>query len=100
MTMKELKALYKLPNNNEIELISEMHVQCYDWGPFDTPIEDLLQQYVESSEDNKSIVLQLIRQQCESYADLIGIDETLQSLISFDDLTNEIQTALLQVIQQ
>ena len=92
-------ALYTL-NNNEIELISEMHTQLFDWGPFDTPIEDLLQRYTKSSKVDKSDILQQIHQQCEFYADVLGIDETIQNLISFNDLTNDIYITLLQAIQQ
>lgn len=45
--MKQI--FYQLPNQVSIELVSEMHLQCYDFGPFDTPIEELLEDYSQAS---------------------------------------------------
>lgn len=96
--MKQI--FYQPPNQVSIELVSEMHLQCYDFGPFDTPIEELLEDYSQASGEQQCRIAQSIRQQCEFYADTVGYNEDIASLISFDNLTNDIERMLLQAIQQ
>lgn len=96
--MKQI--FYQLPNQVSIELTSEMHIQCYDFGPFDTPIEELLRKYAQETKEEQCAISQMIHQQCEFYADTVGYNEDIASLISFDNLTNDIEQTLLQAIQQ
>lgn len=95
-----LSVYYQFPNQVKIELVSEMHIQCYDYGPFDTPIEKLLQDFSQASGKQKHTIRQMICDQCEFYANTIGYNEDIANLISYDTLANDIEHTLLQAIQQ
>lgn len=95
-----MEIYYQLPNKVGLELISEIHIQCYGFGPFDTPIEVLLETYLQASGKQKHTIRQMICDQCEFYANTIGYNEDIANLISYDTLANDIEHTLLQAIQQ
>lgn len=82
--MKQI--FYQLPNQVSIELVSEMHLQCYDFGPFDTPIEELLEDYSQASGEQQCRIAQSIRQQCEFYADTVGYNEGIYNWLLLNSL--------------
>lgn len=88
---------YTLPNNTQIELLSEMHTANYDFGDFDEPIGDLRKTYYEvTDEAEKNAIEQKIDAQCTAFADFLGIQyPEIQGLISYGDLSYEIKQALI-----
>lgn len=87
----------RLPNGERIDLLSEMHTANYDFGDFDESIESLLKSYNETMDlALKDAIEQRIDAQCSAFADFLGIQYgEIQSLISFDDLSNGIKQALV-----
>lgn len=90
------KIYYTLPNNKRIELLSEMHIANYDFGDFDEPIADLRKNYFEESDEaEKEGVEQKIEAQCFAFADFLGMQEEMQSMINISDLSIGIKQTLL-----
>lgn len=95
-----MKINYVLPNNTKVELISDMHIQCFDFGPFDTPIEELLKEYSQTEGEQRNAIHLLICRQCDFYAEVIGYDEEIANNISFDNFASDIEHTLLQAVNQ
>lgn len=88
---------YMLPNNERIDLLSEMHIANYDCNDFEEPIEELRRAYYEATgEAETKVIEQKIETQCSAFADFLGIQYgELQAMISFDDLSIGIKRTLL-----
>lgn len=88
---------YMLPNNVQIELLSEMHTANYDFGDFDEPIVDLRKTYYEVTDEvEKHTIEQKIEFQCTTFADFLGIQYgEIQSMISITDLSLGIKHHIL-----
>lgn len=88
---------YTLPNNVQIELLSEMHTANFDFGDFDEPIGDLRKIYCEvTDETEKHAIEQKIEVQCTAFADFLGIQyEEIQPMISITDLSLDIKHHIL-----
>lgn len=96
LTYLKTEIYYLLPNNKRIELLSEMHTANYDFGDFDEPIEDLRKNYLEGSDETaKKSVEQKIEAQCFAFADFLGMQEEMQSMINISDLSIGIKQTLL-----
>ena len=87
----------KLPNEERIDLLSEMHTANYDFGNCDEPIESLLRSYNETTDlASKDAIEQRIDAQCSVFVDFLGIQyEEIRSMISFNDLSIAIKQTLL-----
>lgn len=88
---------YMLPNNRQIELLSEMHTANYDFNDFDEPIEELRRTYSEvTDEADKKLIEEKIEAQCYAFADFLGIQyKEIQTMICIDDLSIGIKQALI-----
>ena len=88
---------YSLPNNQRIELLSEMRTANFDFGDFEETIEDLRNSYYQMINQGESEIIEgKIKAQCSAFADFLGIQyEEIQSMIGFDDLSNGIKQALI-----
>ena len=65
-------------------------------GDFDEPIEDLRKNYLEGSDETaKKSVEQKIEAQCFAFADFLGMQEEMQSMINISDLSIGIKQTLL-----
>lgn len=97
LTYLKPEIFYMLPNNVQIELLSEMHTANFDFGDFDEPIGDLRKTYYEvTGEVEKHTVEQKIEAQCTAFADFLGIQYgEIQSMISITDLSLGIKHHIL-----
>lgn len=88
---------YTLPNNKQIELLSEMRTANYDFNDFDEPIEDLRRTYFEATDEAETkLIEEKIEAQCYAFADFLGIQyEEIQSMIRIADLSIRMKHALL-----
>lgn len=88
---------YVLPNNKQIELLTEMRIANFDFGDFDEPIEDLRKAYYEAQGENEiKVIGQKIEDQCFAFADFLGTQyEEIQSIISLTDLSLGIKHNIL-----
>lgn len=88
---------YTLPNNRQIELLSEMRTANYDFNDFDEPIEDLRRTYFEATDEAEAKLIEdKIETQCYAFADFLGIQfEEIQSMIRITDLSIRMKHALL-----
>lgn len=97
LTYLKPEIFYMLPNNVQIELLSEMHTANFDFGDFDEPIGDLRKTYYEVTDEvEKHTVEQKIEAQCTAFADFLGIQYgEIQSMISITDLSLGIKHHIL-----
>lgn len=88
---------YMLPNDKQIELLSEMQIANYDFNDFDEPIEELRKAYFEVTDDTETKhIEEKIESQCFAFADFLGIQyKEIQSMICIDDLSIGIKQALI-----
>lgn len=88
---------YMLPNNKQIELLSEMHTANYDFNDFDEPIEDLRRTYFEATNEAETkLIEEKIETQCYAFADFLGIQyKEIQTMIRIDDLSIGMKHAIL-----
>lgn len=88
---------YMLPNNVQIELLSEMYTANFDFGDFAEPIVDLRKTYYEATDEvERHIIEQKIETQCTAFADFLGIQYgEIQTIISFTDLSLDIKHHIL-----
>ena len=88
---------YVLPNNEQIELISEMHIANCDFGDFEEPIEDIRKAYYETTDEvQREVIDKKIEAQCYAFASFLGDqDEEIQSMIGIDDLSIGIKQTLI-----
>lgn len=96
-TKKKSEIYYMLPNNKQVELLSEMHTTNYDFNDFDEPIEELRKAYFEVTDETETKLIEgKIETQCYAFADFLGIQyEEIQTMISIDDLSIGIKQALI-----
>lgn len=89
---------YTLPNNKQIELLSEMRTANYDFNDFDELIEDLRKTYFEATDEAEAKLIEdKIEAQCYAFADFLGIQyKEIQTMISIDDLSIGMKHVLLQ----
>lgn len=97
LTYLKPEIFYLLPNNVQIELLSEMHTANFDFGDFDESIEDLRKTYYEvTGEVEKYTIEQKIDAQCTAFADFLGIQYgEIQTMISITDLSLGIKHHIL-----
>lgn len=88
---------YTLPNNEQIELLSEMRTANFDFGDADQTIAELRKSYLEASdEDERKVIEEEIDRQCYDYANSLGVQyEEIQAMIGIDDLSFQIKQALI-----
>lgn len=88
---------YMLPNDKQVELLSEMHIVNYDFNDFDEPIEKLRKAYFEVTADTETKhIEEKIECQCFAFADFLGIQyKEIQSMICIDDLSMGMKRALI-----
>lgn len=93
----ENKIYYMLPNNKQVELLSEMHIVNYDFNDFDESIEELRKAYFEvTDETGAKFIAEKIENQCFAFADFLGTQYgEIQSMININDLSIEIKQALV-----
>lgn len=89
---------YILPNNEQIELLSEMQKANFYFNDFEEPVADLRQAYQErKNKDELKAIIQCIEAQCLAFAEFLGTQsEEMQSMINIDDLSLGIKEALLK----
>lgn len=88
---------YMLPNNKQVELLSEMHIANYDFNDFDEPIKGLRRTYFEATDEAETkLIEEKIETQCYAFADFLGIQyKEIQTMIGIDDLSIGMKHALL-----
>lgn len=91
-----MKITYNLPTGTQIDLVNDMRTLCWNFGPFEQPVEELLQSWLEASPKDAEAYRHRIMKQCEFYADVLAYDEELQSRIPYDDLVLSVQETLLE----
>lgn len=97
LTYLKPEIFYMLPNNVQIELLSEMYTANFEFGDFDEPIVDLRKTYYEVTDEvEKHTIEQKIEAQCTAFADFLGIQyKEIQTMISFTDLSLGIKHHIL-----
>ena len=97
LTYLKPEIFYMLPNNVQIELLSEMHTANFDFGDSDEPIVDLRRTYYEVTDEvEKHTIEQKIELQCTAFADFLGIQyQEIQTMISVTDLSLDIKHHIL-----
>jgi len=88
---------YTLPNNEDVELFSQMRLANYDFGDAEETIDELRKTYLETAvESERQTILEKIDRQCYDYANSLGVQyEEIQGMIGIDDLSNGLKEALL-----
>ncbi len=88
---------YTLPNNEEVELFSDMGSANYDFGDADITIEELRKTYLETTDEiSRKAIEEQIDKQCYDFANSLGVQyEEIQGMISIDDLSNSIKQVLI-----
>lgn len=96
-----MKLLFHLPNGEELDLLGngpdDMEYICLVCGEFETPISELLEDYkLEPNNLRRQDIADEIRDQAYYFAGQIGsFDESLQQMISWDELGEQIYQALI-----
>ncbi|NDV80772.1 hypothetical protein [Bacteroides sp. 51] len=103
----EFERYYEVPTSdfcmdNGIYLIGEMKTSCFDFGPFDRTIEDLLKASMFADEEPDKIT-KLIEEQCEFFAEHLGVvyyKYGIQQAISISALTESIKSELMSLVSE
>jgi hypothetical protein len=91
-----------LPNGNTEEIISDMHIQCYDFGDNAVPIERLIESYMAETDSTlRQELWDNIAKYISDYTDCIGnFDEELQQIVDWDKLYDMFETAIKNAIKK
>lgn len=79
---------YMLPNNKQVELLSEIHIANYDFNDFDELIEELRK--VTSLYINKEVTLTKMYNSTADFEINLPVNETIYPLEGLLDLAEDI----------